>query len=204
MSCWNLLGIEPTSNKVEIKKAFARKVKENPPDKDPVLYQEIREAYNEAIKLSSHIGESEYSDFKQKEESPITSSVDSEPSVENSSEIPAEETQNQTATENFQSGTEESDDVFFENLASKIKNLKDEKTASKISEIRDKMSGNQAVKLKDLIDYVPYREPPKISDKSQQEKEPSEKLSSRITYKKVRIIISLILLFIILILKVSH
>ncbi len=52
-SCWKILGIEPTDDKTEIKKVFARLVKLNPPSKDPERYQEIREAYDEAIKHDS-------------------------------------------------------------------------------------------------------------------------------------------------------
>lgn len=49
MDCWKILGIEPTEDKTEIKRAFAKKVKENPPDADAKVYQSIREAYNQAM-----------------------------------------------------------------------------------------------------------------------------------------------------------
>ncbi|MBR1722759.1 MAG: hypothetical protein IJ727_09815 [Treponema sp.] len=49
MDCWKILGIEPTEDKTEIKRAFAKKVKENPPDADAKIYQSIREAYNQAM-----------------------------------------------------------------------------------------------------------------------------------------------------------
>lgn len=52
MSCWKILGIKPTDDKKQIKLAFAKKVKENPPDKDARVYQEIREAYNMALRES--------------------------------------------------------------------------------------------------------------------------------------------------------
>ena len=45
---WEILGIEPTSDKVLIKMTFAKLVKENPPEKDAAKYQEIREAYQQA------------------------------------------------------------------------------------------------------------------------------------------------------------
>ena len=51
--CWKILGIEPTDNKAEIKKAFAAQVKINPPGKDPVKYQKIRQAYDQALKSAS-------------------------------------------------------------------------------------------------------------------------------------------------------
>lgn len=54
MDYWKILGIKPTSDKALIKKAFAQKVKENPPSKDAQKYQELREAYDRAIKFSSN------------------------------------------------------------------------------------------------------------------------------------------------------
>ncbi len=53
MNCWKILGIAPCTDKATIKKAFAKKVKENPPSKDARKYQELREAYDRAI-ASSH------------------------------------------------------------------------------------------------------------------------------------------------------
>lgn len=52
MDCWKILGIEPCTNKAVIKKAFAQKVKENPPSKDAQKYQKLREAYDRAMKYS--------------------------------------------------------------------------------------------------------------------------------------------------------
>lgn len=51
--CWKILGIEPTDNKAEIKKAFAAQLKLNPPGKDPEKYQKIRQAYDQALKSTS-------------------------------------------------------------------------------------------------------------------------------------------------------
>lgn len=52
MDYWKILGIKPTSDKALIKKAFAQKVKVNPPSKDAQKYQELREAYDWAMKYS--------------------------------------------------------------------------------------------------------------------------------------------------------
>ncbi len=68
MSCWEILGIEPTDDKKQIKIAFAKKVKENPPDKDARIYQQIREAYNNALAESVYIGEEESNDDEFEEE----------------------------------------------------------------------------------------------------------------------------------------
>lgn len=53
MDYWKILGIKPTSDKALIKKAFAQKVKINPPSKDAQKYQELREAYDWAMKQDS-------------------------------------------------------------------------------------------------------------------------------------------------------
>ncbi|MBQ9909344.1 MAG: J domain-containing protein [Treponema sp.] len=68
MSCWEILGIEPTDDKKQIKIAFAKKLKENPPDKDARIYQQIREAYNNALAESVYIGEEESNDDEVEEE----------------------------------------------------------------------------------------------------------------------------------------
>lgn len=52
MECWHVLGIEPTENIVTIKKAFARLLKEFPPEKDALKYQELRKAFNQAVASS--------------------------------------------------------------------------------------------------------------------------------------------------------
>ncbi|WP_296405457.1 J domain-containing protein [Psychrobacter sp.] len=48
-SCWEILGITPTSNESVIKKAYAIKLKDNKPDKNPVGFRSIREAYEQAL-----------------------------------------------------------------------------------------------------------------------------------------------------------
>ncbi|WP_407398105.1 J domain-containing protein [Treponema sp.] len=53
MDYWKILGIKPTSDKALIKKAFAQKVKINPPSKDAQKYQELREAYDWVMKQDS-------------------------------------------------------------------------------------------------------------------------------------------------------
>lgn len=53
MDYWKILGIKATSDKALIKKAFAQKVKVNPPSKDAQKYQELREAYDWAMKQDS-------------------------------------------------------------------------------------------------------------------------------------------------------
>lgn len=49
MDFFEILGIEPTVNKTEIKRAFSKKLKECPPEKDAAGYQNLRAAYDKAL-----------------------------------------------------------------------------------------------------------------------------------------------------------
>lgn len=55
MSIWGILGIEPTGDNSVIKKAYAKKLKLHHPEDDPEGYQQLREAYDAALKESKHI-----------------------------------------------------------------------------------------------------------------------------------------------------
>ena len=48
-SIWNVLDLEPTSNEREIKRAYAKKLKQIRPEEDPVGFQNLREARDEAL-----------------------------------------------------------------------------------------------------------------------------------------------------------
>lgn len=48
MSIWSVLGIEPTDDLSDIKRAYARKLKTTRPDQDPLGYQRLREAFEGA------------------------------------------------------------------------------------------------------------------------------------------------------------
>lgn len=49
---WEILEIEPTSNKKEIRKAYSELVKKYHPEDDPVGYKELRDAYEIALNLT--------------------------------------------------------------------------------------------------------------------------------------------------------
>lgn len=71
MNCWQILKIKPTNDKTQIKRAFAKCVKENPPDKDAAVYQQIREAYSAALKFSEYIDDEDENDETEYEESAV-------------------------------------------------------------------------------------------------------------------------------------
>ena len=49
MSCWQTLGIAPTSDEAVIKKAYAARIREHRPDRDPDGFRRVRAAYEAAL-----------------------------------------------------------------------------------------------------------------------------------------------------------
>lgn len=49
MNCWKVLGIEPTSDKKEIKKAYARLLKQYHPEENPEEFKQIQAAYQQCL-----------------------------------------------------------------------------------------------------------------------------------------------------------
>ncbi len=49
MNCWQILGIEPTPDEALIKKAYAKALKHNKPDKNPEGFKALRSAYEQAL-----------------------------------------------------------------------------------------------------------------------------------------------------------
>ncbi|GKX51572.1 J domain-containing protein [Budvicia aquatica] len=52
---WDVLGIEPTTDESEIRRAYARELKQRRPDKDPQGFQQLREAFDNAKRYASGI-----------------------------------------------------------------------------------------------------------------------------------------------------
>ncbi|GGG65498.1 J domain-containing protein [Paenibacillus radicis (ex Gao et al. 2016)] len=50
MRAWDILGIEPTDDVSTIKKAYSLKLRVHHPEDDPEGYQQLREAYDQAVK----------------------------------------------------------------------------------------------------------------------------------------------------------
>ena len=49
MTCWQTLGIAPTSDEATIKQAYAARIREHRPDRDPEGFRRVRAAYEEAL-----------------------------------------------------------------------------------------------------------------------------------------------------------
>ncbi|MBP1047411.1 hypothetical protein I6N96_14090 [Enterococcus sp. BWM-S5] len=61
MSCWELLGIKPISNKKEIKKAYATKIKQLAIDQEPEEFQKLKEAFDQALLLADTVDDNHFS-----------------------------------------------------------------------------------------------------------------------------------------------
>lgn len=48
-SCWDILHIEPTADEAVIKRAYAKQLKLNKPDKNPEGFRQVRQAYEDAL-----------------------------------------------------------------------------------------------------------------------------------------------------------
>ena len=49
MNAWEILGIEPTSDKKEIKRAYARLLKQYHPEDNPEEFKQIQDAYQKCL-----------------------------------------------------------------------------------------------------------------------------------------------------------
>ena len=54
MNCWEILEIGATSDEREIRRAYAKKLKTTRPDENPEGYQQLREAFDEALTIAPY------------------------------------------------------------------------------------------------------------------------------------------------------
>lgn len=192
MSCWTILGISEDADKIEIKKAFARLVKQYPPEGNPGKYQEIRQAYNDAIKACSARGTT--SSYVFDESSSWITEDRSSKKEESHSEI-KKETENQTETEiSKETETEISKEIEIE----KKSQTEEKKSAEKIdleriAALRDKIFNQKINTLKDLLEYFEIRTPKASADEKRKEIQNKKKSFKQ---RKKRIIVGLIIIIV--------
>lgn len=63
MNCWHTLGIDPTSNVRDIKRAYAALLKQTRPDEDPEGFQQLHRAYKDACEEAKYIQYEESDDL---------------------------------------------------------------------------------------------------------------------------------------------
>ncbi len=65
MNAWEVLGIEPTSDKKEIKKAYARLLKQYHPEENPEEFKQIQAAYQQCLHPDQEIESVSFEQNKQ-------------------------------------------------------------------------------------------------------------------------------------------
>ena len=55
MYCWEVTGIEPTTDERGIRRANAIELKGTRPDDDPPVDQELRDAFDEALRIAPYL-----------------------------------------------------------------------------------------------------------------------------------------------------
>lgn len=59
MNCWEILGIEPTSDERAIRRAYAKLLKSTRPDDDAAAYQNLRQAFDDALAVAPYVSDDE-------------------------------------------------------------------------------------------------------------------------------------------------
>ena len=63
MNFWSILGIQPTNNLKDIKRAYAKQSKVYHPEDDPENFQRLQKAYQEALAWQKSHSENEDMDL---------------------------------------------------------------------------------------------------------------------------------------------
>lgn len=90
MNAWTILGIRATTDEREIKRAYAAKLKTTRPEDDPLAFQELRDAYEAALRIARYAADHGY-DVDEDDEQPVyTAAYEWEPEQEPEQERPPE------------------------------------------------------------------------------------------------------------------
>jgi hypothetical protein len=67
---WSVLGIAATRDQIEIRRAYARRLKVTQPEDDPEGFQHLRQAYEVALRISAWVDQDDEVDFEAEEAEP--------------------------------------------------------------------------------------------------------------------------------------
>ena len=95
---FKVLGIEPTSDKKQIKKAYAKLAARYHPEEYPEQWKEIHEAYEAAIQFASAIGEDAWTEEEEQKKSDSFSGLENRAEAD-SIVVWEENTEQKTAVE---------------------------------------------------------------------------------------------------------
>ena len=117
---FKVLGIEPTSDKKQLKKAYAKLAARYHPEEYPEKWQEIHEAYEAAIQFASAIGEDAWTEEEEQKKS------DSFSGLENRAEAVPESVPEAISLEKSKDIEEEETAFDFEHILSKLEKVQKE------------------------------------------------------------------------------
>ncbi|MCO7222801.1 J domain-containing protein [Pleionea sp. CnH1-48] len=123
MQCWDVLEIEATNNRRDIKRAYAKKLKVTHPEQDPEAFQQLSEAYKEALTLSHYIELEEAEPLEAVTAEDTNETLFSEASTHTSEESESNLATTKTTSEEAEAITLSSNDVQVEEENSEEANI---------------------------------------------------------------------------------
>ena len=125
MNAWEILGIEPTKDKKEIKKAYARLLKQYHPEENPEEFKQIQAAYQQCLHPDQEI---ESVSFEQNKQDIQTQSISTKEDTIIPPPIPKVETlfvKNEKDIVVYQDILRRLEDIFLSRTLKYVKNPRD-------------------------------------------------------------------------------